>query len=93
MSDMTQIKAEIEAAAPVKGTVPNPEYDPSQPYIPRSQRKEWTSVGLIGKVHVQDNGACVVGGKCDCVDGIAVPGTHWRVLKRSDANTIRILYK
>jgi hypothetical protein len=32
----------------------NPAYDPTQPYIPRSERPEWDPVGLIGKLIVKD---------------------------------------
>ena len=32
----------------------NPDYDPTQVYIPRSERQEWDAVGLIGKLIVKD---------------------------------------
>lgn len=31
----------------------NPGYDPSQTYVPRSQRKEWAPIGLVGKLKVR----------------------------------------
>ena len=31
----------------------NPDYDPDQEYIPRSDRKEWSTVGLMGKLRVK----------------------------------------
>lgn len=31
----------------------NPEYDPTRPYTPRSQRPEWVLVGLLGQVPVR----------------------------------------
>jgi hypothetical protein len=31
----------------------NPEYDPSQPYIPRAERLEWDMVGLMGKLRIR----------------------------------------
>jgi hypothetical protein len=31
----------------------NPAYDPSARYIPRSQRKEWAPVGLVGKLRMR----------------------------------------
>jgi hypothetical protein len=31
----------------------NPDYDPSQTYVPRSQRKEWSPIGLVGKLKVR----------------------------------------
>ena len=32
--------------------VGNPSYDPSRPYVPRSQRPEWVVVALLGQVQV-----------------------------------------
>ena len=31
----------------------NPDFDPSQPYVPRSERPEWAPVGLLGKLRVR----------------------------------------
>jgi hypothetical protein len=31
----------------------NPAYDPTVTYIPRSQRKEWSPIGLVGKLRVR----------------------------------------
>ena len=47
---------------------------------------------MMGKLYVRDDGNCVVGDKCDCLNGIAVPGTAWPVLSRSDTDTIKILF-
>jgi len=72
------------------------EYDPSKEYIPRSKRKEWYPVGMLGKIYVRDDGISVVGGYIKANNGIAVPSTektNIRVLERVDANTIRVLYK
>lgn len=33
--------------------VMNPAFDPSVPYIPRTQRQEWAPVGLVGKLRVR----------------------------------------
>jgi len=30
--------------------VTNPDYDPTRPYIPRTERQEWDAVGLVGKL-------------------------------------------
>lgn len=32
--------------------VPNPNYDALQPYVPRSERKEWAVIGLLGKLRL-----------------------------------------
>lgn len=30
----------------------NPAYDPSTPYVPRAERKEWAAIGIMGKLRV-----------------------------------------
>lgn len=73
----------------------NPDYDHTQEYLPRSQRPEWAAVGMMGKLTVDDDGTCEVGGWCTAgEDGIAVRSdtpTRFRVMRRIDANHIRIL--
>lgn len=36
-------------------------------------KKNGAPIGLIGKLYVRDNSKCVVGNKCECQNGIAVP--------------------
>jgi hypothetical protein len=74
-------------------TINNENYKHDQEYIPRLQRKEWDPIGLLGKLYVRDNGKCKPGDKCDCKNGIAVPGKKWRVLSRVNDHVIRILFK
>lgn len=62
-------------------------------YLQRSKRKELNPVGILGKLYVRDNGKCIVGEYCDCVDGIAIPGKIWPILERNSHNIIRILYR
>ena len=69
----------------VKRTVQkvNPDYDPNQTYIPRSQRPEWDIIGLLGQLIVIDDGTCQVGERCSCNDlGIATAGDKYDVIKR-----------
>lgn len=74
----------------------NPDYDPSQTYINRELRKEWDTVGLMGRLRVRDDGTCIINKKCKpTVDGV---GTHsetegYKVLKRISSNVIEILFK
>jgi hypothetical protein len=75
---------------PVIKNIPNPNYDPSLIYVPRSERPEWSAVGIKGLLRVRDNGECQVGHDCDCLDGIAVPGSTWQVLRRISPNVIEI---
>lgn len=84
--------AKLRALAPDRVALPNPNYDKTKEYIPRSARPEWALVSLLGKVRVRDNGLCVAGSRCTCENGIAVPGDDWLVLERISDDVIRILY-
>lgn len=73
----------------------NPNYDPTQPYIPRSQRPEWDAVGMLGKLVAVDDGSCREDGWATVgKGGIAVGSeerTRYRVMERLDWNHVRIL--
>jgi hypothetical protein len=73
----------------------NPGYDPSKPYLPRNGRKEWSAVGMMGKLAVRDDGTCQPDGFCrPNGEGIATAAeTGYRVMKRLDENRVRILMK
>lgn len=75
--------------------IENPEYDSSVEYIPREDRKEWTKVGMVGKLVVVDDGTCEVNGYCTpSFDGIATYANNgYRVMSRIDENHIRVLVK
>lgn len=90
---MNKLSEELMNTEPISSTITSDLYDSSKYYIPRSKRKEWSSIGLLGKLYVRDNGECKVGEKCDCENGIAIPGNKWKIIKRSAYNVIRILYK
>ena len=73
----------------------NPDYDSSQPYFPRSQRREWDAVGMLGKLVAVDDGSCLVNGWCTVgKGGIAVRSdvrTKYRVMERLDECHVRVL--
>ena len=75
----------------------SPEYDPEQEYSSREKRKEWDPVGLIGKLHVDDDGTCVVGGYAKVVgDGVITASaekTNMRVMKRITDSIVLVLMK
>lgn len=52
---LTEIDPETEAVTVVPALTPkrNPAYDPTRPYIPRSQRPDWALVGLLGQVPIR----------------------------------------
>ena len=73
----------------------NPEYDSEQEYIPRSDRKEWAAVGLMGQLIVIDDGSCTVNGYCTVgSNGTATTSdTGFKVLKRLDDTHIKVFIK
>lgn len=68
------------------------EYNPDLKYIPRSERNEWTPVGLFGQFIVIDDGSCKPGGRCKCGNnGIAtISESGYRVMSRIDDSHIKI---
>ena len=77
-----------------KYPVINPEYDSTQQYIPRSDRPEWDTVGILGKLYVRDDGTATVNGYVTASEnGIATASsekTNMRVLSRINDNVIRV---
>ena len=54
-----------EVFSPIKSN----DYNPNVEYIKRSNRREWTSVILIGKAIIEDNGECEAGKYCTLYQG------------------------
>ena len=78
----------------------NPDYDNTQEYIERKDRKEWDCVGMLGVLAVRDDGTCEVNGFCQVADGgIAtvsdtyVPGSTYRVIERVAENVIKVVFR
>lgn len=73
----------------------NPNYDPTQEYVPRSERPEWDAVGMMGKLVVIDDGTCKGNGWCTVGNGgIATSSekqTKFRVMTRLDKTHIKIM--
>lgn len=73
----------------------NPDYDNTQPYVPRSERPEWDAVGMLGKLVVRDDGTCRVNECCAVGEnGTATYSgarTKYRVMARLDESHIRVL--
>jgi len=67
----------------------NPDYDPAQPNIPRSERKDaWTTVGVLGQVHVRVGEGVAVGGLVgpDGTTAEASPLTVMRITQPFDSS-------
>ncbi len=72
------------------------DYEPERKYIPRSRRKEWAAVGLVGRLIVRDDGSCKVGGYVSAKNGIAVRSdfrTGIKVLRRTDETHVEVLIR
>lgn len=73
----------------------NPNYNKDEKYIPRSERKEWSMIGMLGKLIIIDDGTPVPGLYCKVSDNGIGTGTaertNYRVLKRIDETHCQIL--
>lgn len=72
------------------------DFDGSQQYKSRSSRKEWSPIGLMGKLIVVDNGKCKPGNYIQAQNGVAIPCDHQtkaRMMRRVDENHIKVLLK
>lgn len=73
----------------------NPSYDSTKPYIPRSERPEWSPVGLLGKLVCIDDGTAEVNHYVkvndDSIATASSERTKYRVMERLDENHIRIM--
>ena len=91
LPDGTVILPERQELAPV----PNPDFDPDQPYQPRTRRPEWDAVGMLGKLVAADDGTCQVNGWCTVgAGGVATHSaerTRYRVMARLDATHVKVL--
>ena len=73
----------------------NPDYDPVQTYVPRTQRPEWAAVGLQGKLVALDDGTCQPNGWAAVDEGgiatASVEKTKYRVMSRLDESHVRVM--
>ncbi|MDP4147705.1 MAG: peptidase G2 autoproteolytic cleavage domain-containing protein, partial [Bacillota bacterium] len=86
---------EITPEHPEIHPIYNPNWNPSEEYIPREKRFEWTTVGMLGKLLVRDDGTCEINGYCKPNDeGMATKSdTGYRVIGRITNNIIKVLFK
>jgi len=90
--DGREVEVIIEPEHTVKAPVINPDYDPNEEYIPRSQRPEWSYVSCCGRLVVVDDGTCQPNSYCRPKSGgIATASeTGFRVMKRIDDTHILV---
>lgn len=74
----------------------NDEFDETKEYLDRSERSEWGTVGLVGKIVCRSDGTACVGDYIKAINGIATKSesaTNIRVLEKIDNDTIRVFIK
>lgn len=73
----------------------NPDYDSTKHYIQRKDRPEWDCVGLLGVLHVRDDGSCKINEYCKVADGgiATASDTGYRVIKRVSDNVVKVILK
>jgi len=60
----------------------NPNFDATQRYTPRRTRKEWGTIGLLGKLYVRSAQILNAGNRCSANStGYAVSGNDYRILR------------
>ena len=90
-----------EVEGEFEGTRPrlNPEYDNTQPYISRFDRKEWAPVGMLGVLSVRHDGTAQVNGYVTVnADGIATAcdknaENSYRVIKANSDAVVEIIFR
>lgn len=75
--------------------IENPDYNPELQYTPRTERLEWTAVGMLGKLVVVDDGTCQINGFCSVgQNGVATASeSGHRVIARLDNNHVKIIFR
>ena len=74
----------------------SPDFDPGKEYIPRSKRPEWAAVGMTGRLVINDDGSCKVGGYVSARNGKGAASqkkTGVIVLRRIDERHVEVFIK
>lgn len=94
--DKDNVKVRDEYDETVRIPKINPDYNSELEYVPRSKRKEWGAVGLLGKIKARYTGELSVGDYITAQNGIAIKSetkTNLRVLEIINDHIARILIK
>ncbi len=87
----------VESTGFVERKVLNPSFNPEEEYKTRKERYEWDIIGMMGKLHVLDDGTCKPNRYAKVShDGILTHSdevTTFRVMKRLTDNIILVLKK
>ena len=90
-----EVEGEYEGTRPIL----NPDYDPTQEYISRFDRVEWSPIGMLGVLAVLHDGTAEVNGYVTVNDeGIATKCTRdtrnsYRVIKKVSDKVIEVIFR
>lgn len=77
-----------------KRPIINPKYNSEELYISRSDRPEWSPIGMLGVLAVYDDGTCEVNGYASVgKGGIAMKGERYRVIERVTDNIVKVVFR
>ena len=94
-TELKEVKGEFEGTRPKL----NPEYDNTQTYISRFERKEWAPIGMLGVLAVRHDGTAQVNGYVTVnADGIATTceksaENAYRVIKSNTDSVVEIIFR
>lgn len=77
----------------------NPAYDPTQKYISRFDRPEWSAVGMLGVLPVRHDGTAVINGYVTVGDGGIATAcdkntpNSYRVIKNNSDKVVEIIFR
>ena len=90
-----EVEGEYEGTRPIL----NPDYDPTQEYVSRFDRVEWSPVGMLGVLAVLHDGTAEVNGYVTVNDeGIATKCTRdtsnsYRVIKKISDKVVEVIFR
>lgn len=94
VTDEWDEELEISSAGTEYRLAINPDYNSDEKYVPRSKRKEWCAVGLLGRLKVYSDGTCTLGGFCSSNEqGIATDSDSGYLVIGIEGEIVEILFR
>lgn len=97
VEETTDENGNVVPAHTEKRWILNPEYNPELEYVSRDERKEWSAVGLVGKLVAYQDGTCVAGGFCTVGNNgtatASLDNNGYKVLKVIDSEHVLVMFR
>lgn len=97
VEETTDENGKVVPAHTEKRWILNPEYNPELEYVSRDERKEWSAVGLVGKLVAYQDGTCVAGGFCAVGNNgtatASLDNNGYKVLKVIDSEHVLVMFR